>query len=90
MTTPASPTARSCPTRKPTPCAAFFVRALDAFTQAGITADAVMTDNHWSYTHSRSLRDLLETHGIRHALIRPHCPWQQGKVEHSTARGDGA
>ena len=40
-----------------------------------------MTDNHWSYTHSRSLRELLERHGITHKLIRPHCPWQNGKVE---------
>ena len=60
---------------------AFFARAIDAFAQVGITIERVMTDNHWSYTRSRSLRELLEDHGIIHKLIRPHCPWQNGKVE---------
>jgi transposase InsO family protein len=40
-----------------------------------------MTDNAFSYRHSRRLRDLLERHHIRHKFIRPHCPWQNGKVE---------
>ncbi len=40
-----------------------------------------MTDNHWSYTQSRSLAALLARQRIRHKLIRPHCPWQNGKVE---------
>jgi transposase InsO family protein len=40
-----------------------------------------MTDNHWSYTHSNDLAALLDQHRIRHVLIRPHCPWQNGKVE---------
>jgi len=63
-------------------CAAFFVRALDRFRQAGIRdIGAVMTDNHWSYTHSNDLASMLETRGIAHVLIRPHCPWQNGKVE---------
>jgi transposase InsO family protein len=60
---------------------AFFARAIDAFAQIGVTIERVMTDNHWSYTRSRSLRELLEGHGITHKLIRPHCPWQNGKVE---------
>jgi len=60
---------------------AFFARAIDAFAHLGVTIERVMTDNHWSYTHSRSLRELLERHGITHKLIRPHCPWQNGKVE---------
>jgi transposase InsO family protein len=40
-----------------------------------------MTDNAWSYRHSNALRDLLADHGITHKFIRPHCPWQNGKVE---------
>jgi len=40
-----------------------------------------MTDNHWSYTHSNDLASMLEAQGIAHVLIRPHCPWQNGKVE---------
>ena len=40
-----------------------------------------MTDNHWSYTKSRAFTDALNTVGARHVTIRPHCPWQNGKVE---------
>jgi transposase InsO family protein len=64
-----------------TTCAAFFARALDRFAEHGIHVDAVMTDNHWSYTKSRSLNDLLVDAQIKHVLIKPHCPWQNGKVE---------
>jgi transposase InsO family protein len=61
--------------------AAFFARALDAFADVGIRVHAVMTDNHWSYTRSASLRSLLDQHNVDHVLIKPHCPWQNGKVE---------
>jgi len=60
---------------------AFFRRAVDAFAAAGITLQAVMTDNAWNYTHSNALRALLTERGIDHLLIKPHCPWQNGKVE---------
>lgn len=63
-------------------CAAFFERAIDEFAAAGIaTIREVMTDNHWSYTNSNALAELLDHLGARHVLIRPHCPWQNGKVE---------
>jgi transposase InsO family protein len=63
-------------------CAAFFARALERFHQAGIPhVDAVMTDNHWSYTRSYDLAAILKSHGIDHVLIKAHCPWQNGKVE---------
>jgi transposase InsO family protein len=42
---------------------------------------AVMTDNAWNYIHSRALRELLDAADITHITIRPHCPWQNGKVE---------
>lgn len=61
--------------------AGFFTRALDAFAAVGIAVHAVMTDNAWNYTHSRALADTLADRHIRHVLIRPHCPWQNGKVE---------
>jgi transposase InsO family protein len=60
---------------------AFFARAVEEFAAAGITISAVMTDNAWNYTHSRDLAALLADLGIDHILIRPHCPWQNGKVE---------
>ncbi len=69
------------PDEKGDTCTAFFQRALAHFATVGITVERVMTDNHWCYTHSRSLAELLETHGITHKLIRPHCSWQNGKVE---------
>ena len=62
-------------------CAAFFARALEEFAAHGITIAEVMTDNHWSYTRSASLAALLADERIKHRLIKPHCPWQNGKVE---------
>ena len=62
-------------------CAGFFERALDHFDQLGITVERVMTDNAWSYRHGRQLRELLDGRAIKHKFIRPHCPWQNGKVE---------
>jgi len=61
--------------------ATFFARALARFAEHGVHVDAVMTDNAWNYTHSNALRDLLQRSGTKHILIRPHCPWQNGKVE---------
>jgi transposase InsO family protein len=60
---------------------AFFGRAIEFFTSHGVTIERLMTDNAWSYRHSNALRDLLADHGITHKFIRPHCPWQNGKVE---------
>jgi len=40
-----------------------------------------MTDNHWSYSRSADIAATLAALGARHVLIRPHCPWQNGKVE---------
>jgi transposase InsO family protein len=62
--------------------AAFFARAIDFFAFHGITPiERVMTDNAFNYRHGRRLRELLAEHSIRHKFIRPHCPWQNGKVE---------
>ncbi len=64
--------------------AGFFARALAEFAAHGITVREVMTDNHWTYTRSASLGGVLTEHQIKHRLIRPHCPWQNGKVcEHA-------
>ena len=62
-------------------CTEFFARAMSAFADVGIELRAVMTDNHWSYTKNRSLRELLDERDIDHVLIKAHCPWQNGKVE---------
>jgi len=61
---------------------AFFARAVDYFAGLGIVRiERVMTDNAWNYRHSRALAELIVRIGARHLFIRPHCPWQNGKVE---------
>jgi hypothetical protein len=52
----------------------FFARALEQFDHVGVHVEAVMTDNAWNYTHSVSFRDLLHVAGVKHLLIRAHCP----------------
>ncbi|WP_457109384.1 IS481 family transposase [Marmoricola sp. URHA0025 HA25] len=65
---------------KGTTCAGFLARALDYFATHGITAvEELMTDNAWAYRYS--LREICAVRGIRQLFIRPHCPWQNGKVE---------
>ena len=63
-------------------CAGFLLRATAALGAADIDhIEAVMTDNAWNYRNSRHFQDALAEIGARHVLIRPHCPWQNGKVE---------
>jgi transposase InsO family protein len=62
-------------------CGAFIARAITFFASRGITVREVMTDNHMSYKSSNGVRDALLDAGSRHVFIRPHCPWQNGKVE---------
>jgi transposase InsO family protein len=63
-------------------CHGFFVRAVEHFAANGINRiREVMTDNHWSYTRSHALAATLERIEAKHVLIKPHCPWQNGKVE---------
>jgi transposase InsO family protein len=40
-----------------------------------------MTDNHWSYARSTDVTNVIADLGARHLFIKPHCPWQNGKVE---------
>jgi transposase InsO family protein len=61
-------------------CAGFLARAIAYFGAHGITRiDQLMTDNAWAYRYS--LRDLCAARDIEQVFIRPHCPWQNGKVE---------
>jgi transposase InsO family protein len=63
-------------------CAGFFARAVAVFAANGIERiDELMTDNHWSYTKSNALAAQVEQLGAKHITIKPHCPWQNGKVE---------
>jgi transposase InsO family protein len=63
-------------------CAGFLIRAADYFAERGITRiERVMSDNAFAYRLSDAFRDAMARLGARHVLIRPHCPWQNGKVE---------
>ena len=61
-------------------CAGFLERAIAYFAAHGITTiERLITDNAWAYRFS--LRTFCTDHGIRQKFIKPHCPWQNGKVE---------
>jgi transposase InsO family protein len=61
-------------------CAAFLHRAAAYFADHGIDRiERVMTDNAWAYRWS--LREVITALGARQTFIKPHCPWQNGKVE---------
>jgi transposase InsO family protein len=68
------------PDEKGATCSGFLHRALAYFAAHGIDrVERLMTDNAWAYRFS--LRELCAARGIRQVFIRPHCPWQNGKVE---------
>lgn len=69
------------PDEKGPTCADFLARAAGFFAAHGITIREVMTDNAKNYTRSRDFQNTLADLGARHVLIRPHCPWQNGKAE---------
>jgi transposase InsO family protein len=68
------------PDEKGATCAAFVTRAAAYFAAHGITRiEQIMTDNAWAYRWS--LRAVAAELGAKQVFIRPHCPWQNGKVE---------
>ena len=70
------------PDEKGATCAAFLRRAAAYFAEHGITRiERVLTDNHFSYRRSLDVAAVIDELGATHKFIRPHCPWQNGKVE---------
>ncbi|NYI43446.1 transposase InsO family protein [Nocardioides aromaticivorans] len=68
------------PDEKGPACAEFLERAIAYFAAHGIARiERLMTDNAWAYRWS--LRTVCADHGITQKFIKPHCPWQNGKVE---------
>ena len=68
------------PNEKGLTCAEFLQRAIAYFAAHGIARiERLITDNAWAYRHS--LRQVCAEHGIVQKFIKPHCPWQNGKVE---------
>lgn len=63
-------------------CAGFLQRAAAYFASRGITRiERVITDNAFAYRHSAAFGAAVAGLGARQKFIRPHCPWQNGKVE---------
>lgn len=62
-------------------CAAFLLRASDFFAGHGITVREVISDNALNYIRSTDFQNAITAIGARHLTIKPHCPWQNGKVE---------
>jgi transposase InsO family protein len=70
------------PDEKGPTCAGFIQRAAAYFAAHGILAiERVITDNHFSYRKSNDVKAAIAALGATHKFIRPHCPWQNGKVE---------
>jgi len=69
------------PDQKAATAAAFLERALAFYSHHGITAKRLMTDNAWIYVRSRAMRQLLNSHEIRHLTTKPYRPRTNGKVE---------
>jgi transposase InsO family protein len=70
------------PDEKGATCAAFLARAAAYFATHGIPRiERLMTDNAWAYRHSSAVRQVCAHLGIKQVFIKPHCPWQNGKVE---------
>ena len=60
---------------------AFTQRALAWYADRGITAQRLMTDNAFSYTHNRASGSCSPTTASRHLTIQPYRPHTNGKVE---------
>jgi len=70
------------PDEKGSTCAGFLLRGAEFFAEHGIDRiERVMTDNAFGYRLSNDVAAALQELDARHVLIRPHCPWQNGKVE---------
>jgi transposase InsO family protein len=62
--------------------AGFLRRAAAHFAGHGITRiERVITDNAFAYRHSRDFAQAVADLGAKQLFIKPHCPWQNGKVE---------
>ena len=63
-------------------CAAFVLRAARYFADHGVERiERVITDNAFVYRHSGAFAAAVAQVGARQKFIKPHCPWQNGKVE---------
>lgn len=70
------------PDEKGLTCAGFLYRAAKWFhDEHGITVRRVLTDNAKNYVLSRDWIAVCSALQIKRRLIKPHCPWTNGKAE---------
>ncbi|KGN40530.1 transposase [Knoellia aerolata DSM 18566] len=63
-------------------CAAFLERAAAYLRAKGICRiERLLTDNALAYRKSNDIKRVCAELDITQKFIRPHCPWQNGKVE---------
>lgn len=62
-------------------CAGFLSRAAEFYASHGIRIRQVISDNAWNYRRSNEFKSMIASLGATQILIRPHSPWQNGKVE---------
>lgn len=65
-----------------TTCAGVLLRAAAYFATHQIPRiERLLTDNALAYRHSNAVKQAVAQLGAKHKFIKPHCPWQNGKVE---------
>jgi transposase InsO family protein len=70
------------PDEKGATAAAFLTRAAEYFATHGITRiQRVISDNAMAYRKTVAFHDAVTDLGATQKFIKPHCPWQNGKVE---------
>jgi transposase InsO family protein len=69
------------PDEKGSTAAAVLLRAAAFFASHGIVIREVISDNAFAYRHAIDFKDAVAALGARQLFIKPHCPWQNGKVE---------
>lgn len=63
-------------------CAGFLTRAAAFFASMGIPRiERVITDNAFAYRNSAAFIAAVQALSAKQKFIKPHCPWQNGKVE---------
>lgn len=70
------------PDEKGATAAGFLTRAAAYFAGHGITRiERVISDNAFAYRNSTAFKNAVADLGAVQKFIKPHCPWQNGKVE---------
>ena len=67
---------------KGTTAAGVLLRAAEFFASQGIPRiERVLSDNAFAYRNSADFKNAVAAIGAQQRFIKPHCPWQNGKVE---------